>query len=218
MDNNLLRPRLYLILLLLLATGCLGSQFAGAAESPMANGNTAGPERAVAVFAGGCFWCMEPPFDHLDGVISTTSGYTGGHVKNPTYKQVSAGQTGHAEAVQVVYDPARVDYRTLLAVFWHNIDPLDAGGQFCDRGNQYRSEIFYTSEAQKELATASRRQLQEEGSLGGTVVTAITPAGEFYPAETYHQNYYQKNPLRYKYYRYGCGRDKRLEQLWGKSR
>ncbi len=171
----------------------------------------------VAIFAGGCFWCMEGPFDHLPGVVSTTSGYTGGHVDKPSYKQVSAGNTGHAEAVKVVFDPTKIGYASLLDVFWHNIDPLDAGGQFCDRGSQYRSEIFYSNEEQKALALASREQLDRDNVLGKPVVTAITPASTFYPAESYHQNYYLKNPLRYKYYRYRCGRDQRLEQLWNKS-
>jgi peptide-methionine (S)-S-oxide reductase len=171
-------------------------------------------ETAVATFAGGCFWCMEPPFDELDGVISTTSGYTGGDVEDPTYEQVSAGGTGHAESVRVVYDPSAVTYEKLLDVFWHNVDPLDAGGQFCDRGDQYRSEIFYHSPQQKALAEASLERLRESGALHGNIVTRIEPAGPFYPAEDYHQNYYEKNPIRYKFYRYLCGRDGRLDELW----
>jgi peptide-methionine (S)-S-oxide reductase len=170
---------------------------------------------AEATFAGGCFWCMEPPFDKLDGVVSTTSGYTGGHVKNPSYEQVSAGGTGHAEAVQVVYDPAKVSYQKLLDVFWHNVDPLDATGQFCDKGSQYRSIIFYHNDEQRRLAEASKAALEASGRFGQPVVTEIVPATAFYPAEDYHQDYYQKNPIRYRFYRYGCGRDKRLEALWG---
>lgn len=174
-------------------------------------------EPAKATFAGGCFWCMEGPFDKLEGVISTTVGYTGGHTKNPTYKQVSAGGTGHAEAVEVLYDPEKISYAELLKVFWHNVDPLTADGQFCDKGNQYRSEIFYHNEEQKRLAEASKKALETSGRFDKPIVTRISPASTFYPAEEYHQNYYRKNPLRYKFYRYGCGRDDRLEELWGKS-
>jgi len=168
-----------------------------------------------ATFAGGCFWCMEPPYDKLDGVISVTSGYIGGHKKNPNYKEVSAGGTGHAEAVQVIYDPARVSYQKLLDVFWHNIDPTVVNRQFCDVGDQYRSAIFYHNEEQKSLALKSKAVLEKNKPFKEPVVTEITKAGEFYPAEDYHQKYYKKNPLRYKYYRNGCGRDQRLKELWG---
>ena len=171
-------------------------------------------ELAAAIFAGGCFWCMEPPFDKLDGVISTTSGYTGGHVADPSYEQVSRGNTGHAEAVRVVYDPTRISYERLLDTFWHNVDPLDAGGQFCDRGDQYRSEIFYLNGKQKRLAEASREALAASGRLDGRIATKITEAGPFYPAEEYHQDYYRKNPIRYQFYRFSCGRDGRLDELW----
>jgi peptide-methionine (S)-S-oxide reductase len=171
----------------------------------------------TATFAGGCFWCMEPPFDKRDGVISTTSGYTGGQEPDPTYKEVSRGGTGHAEAVQIVYDPEQITYRELLDVYWHNIDPTDASGQFCDKGDQYRSEIFYHNEQQKREAIRSKQALIEKQPFPGSVVTRITPATRFYPAEDYHQDYYQKNPLRYKFYRYGCGRDNRLEELWGSN-
>jgi peptide-methionine (S)-S-oxide reductase len=199
--------------------GKAGSVLCGLAAGILVLSSAAGQsqsdaETAVATFAGGCFWCMEPPFDKLDGVISTTSGYTGGHVENPTYEQVSAGGTGHAESVRVVYDPSVVSYEKLLDVFWHNVDPLDAGGQFCDRGDQYRSEIFYHSQKQKALAEASLETLRESGALDGKVVTRIEPAGPFYSAEDYHQNYYEKNPIRYKFYRYLCGRDGRLDALW----
>jgi peptide-methionine (S)-S-oxide reductase len=172
---------------------------------------------AKATFAGGCFWCMQPPFDKLDGVVSTTAGYTGGHTVNPTYHEVSAGGTGHAEAVQITYDPKKVSYEKLLDVFWHNVDPTDAGGQFCDRGDQYRSEIFYYDEEQKKLAEASKAALEKSKPFKEPIVTKIVAATAFYPAEDYHQEYYKKNPLRYKLYRYGCGRDKRLEQLWGQA-
>lgn len=168
-----------------------------------------------ATFAGGCFWCMEPPYDKLDGVISVTSGYTGGHKKNPNYKEVSAGGTGHAEAVQVIYDPSRVSYQKLLDVFWHNIDPTVVNRQFCDVGDQYRSAIFYHDDEQKSLALKSKAALEKNKPFKEPVVTEITRAGEFYPAEDYHQKYYKKNPLRYKYYRTGCGRDQRLKELWG---
>ncbi len=170
-------------------------------------------QRAVAIFAGGCFWCMEPPFDKLPGVISTTSGFTGGKKVNPTYRQVVEGDTGHAEAVQVVYDPTKVTYEKLLEVFWHNVDPFDAGGQFCDRGDSYRTGIFVRDEAQLRLAQASKQQV--EAKLKKPVVTEIVLATKFYPAEDYHQDYYVKNPVRYKFYRQNCGRDDRLRQVWG---
>jgi peptide-methionine (S)-S-oxide reductase len=168
---------------------------------------------AVAIFAGGCFWCMEHPFDELVGVISTTSGYTGGRAANPTYKEVSAGRTGHAESVQVTYDPSKVSYEKLLDVFWHNIDPLAVDQQFCDEGSQYRSAIFYGTPNEQALAEASKQKVQEE--FDKPVATQIVAAGRFYPAEEYHQDYYRKNPLRYKFYRLKCGRDQRLQQLWG---
>jgi peptide-methionine (S)-S-oxide reductase len=184
--------------------------------TPFASATDPAPGTAVATFAGGCFWCMEPPFDKLDGVLSTTSGYTGGSKENPAYKEVSRGGTGHTEAVQVIYDPKRVSYERLLEVYWHNIDPTSAEGQFCDRGNQYRSEIFYHDEEQKRLAGRSKAALEETRPFKEPVVTKITAASVFWPAEDYHQDYYQKNPVRYKFYRYGCGRDERLEELWGK--
>lgn len=170
---------------------------------------------AKAVFAGGCFWCMEPPFDALPGVTATVSGYTGGTRANPTYQEVSAGNTGHIEAVEVTYDPAKVSYQQLLETYWRNVDPLDAGGQFCDRGEPYRTAVFYHDAEQKRLADISKTRIEQR--LGRAVVTPVRPATTFYPAEDYHQDYYQRNPLRYKYYRYRCGRDARLEQLWGKE-
>jgi len=176
-----------------------------------------GKNLAKATFAGGCFWCMEPPFDKLDGVISTTSGYTGGQTKNPSYEEVSSGGTGHTESVEIVFDPAKISYTQLLNVFWHNIDPLTPDAQFCDHGSQYRTAIFYHNEEQKHLAEASKKALEQSGQLAKPIVTEIVPAGEFYKAEDYHQDYYQKNPVRYKFYRYQCGRDQVLEQLWGKS-
>jgi len=182
-----------------------------------AAGQTKPPTTAVATFAGGCFWCMEPPYDALPGVISTTSGYMGGQTANPTYEQVSAGRTGHAEVVQVVYDPARVSYQKLLEVFWRNIDPTTPDRQFCDSGSQYRSAIFTHDEEQRKLALASLRELERTKPFKEPIVTPIVPAARFYPAEAYHQDYYKKNPLRYRYYRAGCGRDQRLEELWGKA-
>ena len=172
---------------------------------------------AMATFAGGCFWCMEPPFDKIPGVISTTSGYTGGKTENPTYEQVSSGDTGHAEAVRVIYDPAKVTYAQLLAVFWRNIDPHDAGGQFCDRGTQYRTAIFVHNDAQRKEAEESKRALEASGRLKQPIVTAIVTATRFYPAEDYHQDYYRKNPVRYKFYRANCGRDARLREVWGEE-
>lgn len=171
--------------------------------------------RAVAIFAGGCFWCMEPPFDKLDGVLATTSGYIGGTKADPTYEQVTSGRTGHYEALQVEYDPARVSYQQLLDVFWRNIDPLDASGQFCDKGPQYRSGIFALDDSQRAAAEASKAALEESGKLPGRIVTEILPATKFYPAEAYHQDYYRKNSASYTYYRWSCGRDRRLERLWG---
>lgn len=168
---------------------------------------------ATAIFAGGCFWCMEPPFDKLDGVLETTSGYTDGQIENPTYKQVSAGRTGHTEAVEIRYDPTKVSYEQLLDVFWKNIDPLAVDRQFCDRGSQYRSGIYYANEQEKALAEASAARVA--GRFDQPIATEIKPASRFYAAEEYHQDYYTKNPIRYKFYRSGCGRDARLAELWG---
>jgi peptide-methionine (S)-S-oxide reductase len=173
--------------------------------------------QALATFAGGCFWCMEPPYDKLDGVLATTSGYTGGDKVDPTYEQVLAGDTGHAEAVQITYDPSRVSYEELLEVFWRNVDPLDAGGQFCDRGDQYRTGIFVHDEAQRRLAEASKQALEDGKRFQQPIVTEIVAAGPFYSAEDYHQDFYEKNPIRYNVYRWNCGRDARLEQLWGEQ-
>jgi peptide-methionine (S)-S-oxide reductase len=179
-------------------------------------GHTADTTRyEKATFAGGCFWCMEPPYDNLGGVISTTSGYTGGHKKNPTYSEVSAGVTGHTEAILIEYDPEKISYDRLLEVFWRNIDPTVQNRQFCDVGTQYRTAIFYHDEAQKERAEKSKKDVEESGRFTGPVFTEIAPASEFYVAEDYHQDYYRKNPLRYKFYRYNCGRDRRLKELWG---
>jgi peptide-methionine (S)-S-oxide reductase len=201
-------------LLALLALAVAGLWLLPGSSPQAAAADTPTEGLAKATFAGGCFWCMEPPFDKLDGVISTTSGYTGGHVANPTYKQVSAGGTGHAEAVQIIYDSNKISYQQLLDVFWVNIDPEAENRQFCDGGTQYRSAIFYHDEAQRAAAEASKAAVEAGGKVK-RVVTEITPFEVFYPAEDYHQDYYLKNPLRYKYYRSGCGRDARLAELWG---
>ncbi len=184
-------------------------------EPPAVTGGDTALEKAT--FAGGCFWCMEPPFDKLDGVVSTTSGYTGGDTKNPTYAQVSAGVTGHTEAVEVLYDPSVISYAELLEVFWRNIDPVTPNRQFCDGGSQYRTAIFYHDTEQERLIRESKARLEESRRFTSPIVTEISAASAFYPAEEYHQDYYTKNPLRYKFYRYSCGRDKRLEQLWGET-
>lgn len=172
-------------------------------------------QTGTATFAGGCFWCMEAPFEQLDGVLSVTSGYTGGATSDPTYEAVSSGATGHAEAVQVVYDPSRISYEKLLEVFWRNIDPTQADGQFADRGSQYRTAIFYHTEEQKRLAEASRQQLAASGKFKDPIVTELVPASTFYPAEDYHQDYYRKNPLRYHLYKIGSGRAGYLKRVWG---
>jgi peptide-methionine (S)-S-oxide reductase len=198
-------------LLVLLA---IAVSVAGGATSVVAEGSR-GLKKAT--FAGGCFWCMEAPFDRLDGVISVTSGYTGGHTKNPTYEEVSAGGSGHAESVQIVYDPAKISYEKLLDIFWHNIDPTTPDRQFCDAGHQYRSAIFYHDEAQKKQADASKLALEKTKPFREPIVTEIVPASEFYPAEEYHQHFYKKNSIRYHFYRQGCGRDKRLKELWGSA-
>ena len=168
---------------------------------------------AKATFAGGCFWCMEPPFEKLSGVISVVSGYTGGSVANPTYAAVSSGGTGHYEAVEVTYDPARVSYDKLLEVFWRNVDPTNASGQFCDSGPQYRAAIFVAGDAQRRAAESSKARIANAKKL--RVVTEVLPAPKFYRAEEYHQDYYKKNPVRYRFYRFNCGRDRRLQQVWG---
>ncbi len=169
-------------------------------------------DAAVAIFAGGCFWCMEPPFDKLPGVLSTTSGYTDGQQVDPDYRAVSAGRTGHTEAVEIRYDPSQVTYRTLLETFWQNVDPFAVNRQFCDKGSQYRSGIYFAHEQEREQAQASADAVAEK--FGLPVATEIKPASTFYAAEDYHQDYYLKNPIRYKFYRRGCGRDKRLKELW----
>jgi peptide-methionine (S)-S-oxide reductase len=173
--------------------------------------------QAVATFAGGCFWCVEADFDKVPGVVATTSGFMGGTTSNPTYKQVTAGGTGHIEVVQIIYEPKTVSYQHLLDVFWKSVDPYDGGGQFCDRGESYTTAIFAHDDEQRKLADASKERLQKEGPLKQPIATEIRAAGPFTGAEEYHQNFYQKNPIRYAFYRQGCGRDARLEAIWGKK-
>ena len=177
----------------------------------------AGGELAVATFAGGCFWCVESDFDTVPGVVETISGYTGGTVDHPTYEQVSEGGTGHREAVQIRYDPKQVSYERLLHIFWRSVDPTDDGGQFCDRGESYQTAVFVGNDEERRLAEASKETLEQSAVLDAAVVTPIEPAGDFYPAEGYHQDYYTKNPFRYRYYRFACGRDSRVQQVWGKQ-
>lgn len=173
--------------------------------------------KAKAYFAGGCFWCMEEAFEQVDGVLWVFSGYMGGDVANPTYEQVSGGHTGHAETVEVTYDPEKVSYQQLLDAFWRNVDPLTPNAQFCDYGSQYRSAVFYSTNEEKRLSEASKATIEKTNNFAGPIVTELVPASTFYQAEDYHQDYYKKNPFRYKYYKYNCGRAKRLEALWGKS-
>ena len=183
----------------------------------MGAGGAASAATAVATFAGGCFWCVESDFDKVPGVLKTESGYTGGTVENPTYEAVTQGGTGHYEAVRITYDPAKVTYDQLLDVFWHSVDPTDAGGQFCDRGESYRTAVFFHSPAQKRAAISSKKAINDSGTLKGSIVTPVLMAEAFYPAEEYHQGYYMKDPLRYRFYRFGCGRDNRLREVWGKE-
>jgi peptide-methionine (S)-S-oxide reductase len=175
-----------------------------------------GSQNAKATFAGGCFWCMEEVYEKVEGVVSVISGYTGGHLANPTYEQVSAGGTGHAESVEVIYDSHKVTYQHLLEVFWRNIDPTTPNAQFCDQGSQYRSAIFYHDETQKRFIDESKQAVESSKTFPQPIVTEIIPASIFYAAEDYHQDFYQKNPVRYKFYKWNCGRSQRLEQLWGK--
>ena len=192
------------------AAGAASAAMPAPTTAPKAAGTT-----ARAIFGGGCFWCVEADFDKVEGVISTTSGYSGGTLANPTYEQVSAKLTGHAEVVEVVFDPARVSYAKLVEYFWRSIDPTTKDRQFCDAGSPYRSAIYTLDDAQLKTALASRAALEKSKPFKDPVVTEIVPAGAFYPAEAYHQDYYKKNPVRYQYYRSGCGRDARLKQLWG---
>lgn len=185
-------------------------------SGPVIAGTSPEPKVETAILAGGCFWCIEADFEKLDGVLDVISGYTGGHVENPTYRQVSAGRTGHIEAVQVTYDANVVSYAAILDYFWHHIDPTRDDGQFCDRGSQYRPAIFYQTEDQKKAVLDSKQKIEKTKSFNDPLKVELIQASTFYPAEEYHQDYYKKNPLRYHFYRYNCGRDTRVEQLWGK--
>jgi len=201
-----------------LAAGALALVLSAAASSAAERTQEAPPPApglAVATFAGGCFWCMEPPFDKTDGVVSTTSGYTGGSKAGATYEEVSAGGTGHKEAVRVVYDPQKVSYAKLLDVFWRNVDPVDARGQFCDKGDQYKAAIFVADDEQRRLAEESKAALERSGRFRQPITVTIQPTGPFWAAEDYHLDYYLKNPAKYKFYRWNCGRDARLEAVWG---
>jgi peptide-methionine (S)-S-oxide reductase len=194
---------------LALALGFLACAVVRGGQAP------AGPRLEKATFAGGCFWCTQHDFEQVPGVAAVIAGYTGGTRVNPTYEEVSAGGTGHAESVEVLFDPAKISYRKLLEFFWHDIDPTTPDRQFCDVGHQYRSAIFYHSEEQRREAEASKKELERTKPFPGRIVTEIVPAGPFYRAEEYHQDYWKKNPVRYKFYRFGCGRDRRLKELWG---
>jgi peptide-methionine (S)-S-oxide reductase len=200
-----MKTRLPLVIILLATVFCAKAQPPAAAKNA--------PNRATATFAGGCFWCMEPPFERLPGVISVVSGYTGGAKTEPSYEEVSSGETGHAESVEVTYDPTKVTYAKLLDTFWHNVDPFALNFQFCDHGSQYRTAIFTHDAEQKRLADESKRSL--EAKFGKKIATQIVPASQFWAAEDYHQDYYKKNPVRYKFYRFNCGRDQRLAEIWG---
>jgi len=208
-----MRKIIFILLALFLLTGLATA----AEDGKKIMGNT-DVQYERAIFAGGCFWCMEPPFEKRDGVISVTSGYTAGEKENPTYQEVSAGGTGHTEAVEIVYDPAKVSYKELLDLLWMNIDPTDGGGQFVDRGTQYRSGIYYLNAEQQQLAEASKQALAASGRFKAPIVTEIVAATKFYPAEEYHQDYYKENPIRYNYYRFGSGRDRYLDKVWGEDR
>ena len=203
-----------IIIGLCLVGALLAGVSAAAADTPQ---GADGRKLEKATFAGGCFWCMEEALDKVAGVVSTTSGYIGGRKANPTYEDVSAGGTGHAEAVEILYDPATVTYARILDVFWRNIDPTQPNAQFCDHGNQYRSAIFYHDGTQKRLAEDSKNALEKSKPFAGAIATEIVPASEFYPAEGYHQNFYEKNPVRYRLYKYNWGRAQRLQELWGKK-
>ena len=189
--------------------------FFARADEPIVATAPAPAGLAKAAFAGGCFWCMQRPYDDLPGVVSTTVGYTGGQKASPTYHEVSAGGTGHLESIEVVYDPKQVTYEKLLDVFWHNVDPTNPNGQFCDNGSQYRTAIFVADDAQQKAAEGSKKALAASAALKSPIVTEILTAGTFWKAEDYHQSYYKKNPIRYSFYRSGCGRDSRLKELWG---
>lgn len=200
--------RVLFMALMVIGAECVGLQDGNAMDTP---------KLAKAYFAGGCFWCMEEAFEKVEGVVEVVSGYMGGTVKNPSYEDVSSGRTNHAESVEVRYDSSKVTYTQLLETFWRNVDPLTADAQFCDHGNQYRAVIFYQGDAQQRAAQESKQAIEQSKRFTVPIVTEVTSASEFYPAEEYHQDFYKKNPIRYKYYKFTCGRAQRLETLWGKS-
>lgn len=200
----------------LLLAGMAGCAQASAAAQPKADG-TQPAHTQTAIFAGGCFWCMEQAFEQVEGVVEAVSGYTGGHVPDPTYEQVGSGGTGHVEAVKVIYNPDRVSYRALLKTYWHNVDPTDPNGQFCDQGPSYRPVIFVANQHQRQLATQSKQALKNNPDAPSPILVPIVEVSEFWRAEDYHQDYYRKNPIRYHYYKWACGRADRLEELWGKQ-
>ena len=201
----------------LMSVGFMALVFGGVLGIPQGSCANTSSKQEKATFAGGCFWCMEEAFEAVEGVVSAVSGYMGGGVENPTYEQVSAGGTGHTESIEVTFDPKKVTYQHLLEVFWKNVDPTTPNAQFCDHGNQYRTAIFYQGEAQQQLIEASKKKIESSKTFPDSIVTEIAPASVFYTAEEYHQDFYTKNPIRYKYYKWNCGRAKRLEQLWGNS-
>jgi len=200
------------VVTLMLSAGVGSAQTAAPAET-----EKTAATKALATFAGGCFWCVESDFDKVDGVLSTVSGFMGGTTPNPSYKLVTAGGTGHYEVVQITFDPAKVSYKQLVDHFWRTVDPYDDGGQFCDRGDSYRTAIFAHTPEQKAIAEASKAELGKSGPVKEPIVTAVRDAGPFTAAEDYHQDFYLKNPVRYKFYRYGCGRDQRIQAIWGKT-
>ncbi len=186
-------------------------------NEPRTDADTNEKHLEKAIFAGGCFWCMQPAFDHLPGVISTAVGYTGGRTENPTYEEVSLGRTGHTEAIEIVFDPSKIGFRELIEIFWKNINPAQENGQFADKGSQYRTVIFYHDEGQRLQAEASKQELEESGKFGGRIATEIEPAGPFYKAEDYHQEYYRKDPVHYTFYKIGSGRQSFLDKMWGRK-
>ena len=213
--HKFIAPMALPVMLLFAAATAAAAPVSGSVRAAKTSAPAPPPSSATATFAGGCFWCMEPPFEALPGVISVTSGFSGGMERNPTYEDVSASRTGHAEVVQVLYDPKRITYDELLRVYWHNVDPTSGDGQFCDRGKQYRPAIFYRNAAERRIAQESRTRATRELLVKKPIMVQIVPLMTFYPAEDYHQDYYKKNPQHYKEYRTGCGRDRRLRQLWG---
>jgi len=211
--------KMFFIALFVIIAVLFGFRHVQSTDGKMEKAASAPTEKtAEAVFAGGCFWCTEADFEKVNGVIEVISGYTGGQVPNPTYHQVSEGGTGHVEAVKVIYDPSKITYELLLQEFWRHVDPTDTGGQFVDRGSQYRSVIFYANDQERQLAEASKRELEASGRFDKPIVTDILPLGPFYPAEDYHQDYYKKSAVRYKFYRFNSGRDQYLEKIWGKEK